>query len=428
MAQSDNLAGLLYFSDKVRHGLSQVADDNKEVAAKLMMYGSSLGEDMTDVTSKLGSLFIQWSNILLEYAACVNQFNETLKPITLRDEKILSGEYQAMMIRNTIDRLQNLPERTLLIERNIAKYGSLLDTVQKATDIERKENQEFTRRSMHLGLTSLMNGMHTMAGKTDVIPTYGTDIVDEINRDFTKYDSCTPYISKDKTQKIYDDATHAISIWPVIDNKLGNNCSSNIPIRVNNNGIQQSPSIPATVDHQLTSPSSSPSISASSSTSSKPQSTEKTPFKKLAEDPIMHYSFHKPNVYRDHLNNMEASNISHNTTDDLLSPEIIVFPSSSHPVNSKFIGGFPGFYVDENKRPLNNLLQKNSDSFRPISLPPLPYKNTATQFDTNTLFNVPLKINTQAQGYNVGGFVLPNFSKSTPNYRSPVPSGGTRLL
>ncbi|KAI8068119.1 Eisosome component PIL1-domain-containing protein [Gilbertella persicaria] len=204
------LSNVLEYTQKSSRDISQLADNNRMAANNLMAYGSHMGDDLTDVTHKLGQLLTTWSNILMEFSDAVHQYQDTLKSISLKEEALQPSREQKRKLNESIERLQG--SYASMDKMNALK--TQLRELEAFTEPDEVEMTNFKRIATREGLYLLLNGMHAMASKTDIISTFGKYIVDELDvAPIQPGQVRPPYEAMNKTKRIQEDAIRAIEAW-----------------------------------------------------------------------------------------------------------------------------------------------------------------------------------------------------------------------
>ncbi|KAF1797360.1 Eisosome component PIL1-domain-containing protein [Mucor lusitanicus] len=397
------LLGVLEYSQKSSRCIGQLADDNRVSANNLMTYGSVLGDDLTDVTSRLGHLLIQWSNILMEFQDSVDQYRDTLKSITVKEASLQPGRDQKRKLRDQIERLQN----SLSSMDKVNNLKEQLAQLEEFTAPDEAEMSNFKRIATREGLYLLLNGMHAMSSKSDIISTFGKYIVDELDVDPVKAgEERRPYTGAEKTKRIQEDAQRAIEQWNPDKAKVRRTLTAHHghnPLIV-----KQLPPVPPKEDAVV-----SPTPSATTSTKSDNTEEASVPPRHVSlEEQNKQYSFYKP--------------------DDVVEDEDEPRPSASTSTTTTHTthggGGFSSVYLHHSSpfqsqqqpfQPQQQLNQQNLYQFYQHYLPPRPYDEMKSIFSPGAVFR-----GEETKRHDAGGFVLPS---TNPNYR-PNPSTSSRSV
>ncbi|KAI8967813.1 Eisosome component PIL1-domain-containing protein, partial [Mycotypha africana] len=196
--------------------ISQLAEQNRVSASHLRTFGSVLGQNFSDVTYGVGELLGQWSNILMEWAHTMDLYRDTLKTIQRKEAALQPARDQKRKLMDQIDRMQ-----TSLSSSSREKQAHLqeqLSRLQSFTQPDEDELVAFRTMATKEALYLLLNGMHAMARKTDIVSVFGKYIVDELK------DGCSTAAAaaaaanqeqypKRKTKRIVEDALNAIDVW-----------------------------------------------------------------------------------------------------------------------------------------------------------------------------------------------------------------------
>ncbi|KAI9264464.1 Eisosome component PIL1-domain-containing protein [Sporodiniella umbellata] len=211
------LSGILEHTSKISKGIVQVADDNRIASNNLIMYGSPLGEDLTDVTGKMGNLLVEWSTVLMEFSDSIEQYRETLKSITAKESTLQQSRDQKRKMKEQIDKLS---ESALATDRMNALKEQLKE-LEEFTAPDEIEMDNFKRVATREALYLMLNGMFALSSKTDIISSFGKYIVDELNTDpIQPGEERPPYHGTAKTKRVQEDARNAIYNWKPDQGKL----------------------------------------------------------------------------------------------------------------------------------------------------------------------------------------------------------------
>ncbi|KAI8640824.1 Eisosome component PIL1-domain-containing protein [Parasitella parasitica] len=381
------LLDVLENSQKSIRSIGQLANDNRVSANNLISYGSVLGDDTADVTNKLGHLLILWSNILMEFQDSVNQYRDTLKSISVKEATLQPGRDQKRKIRDQIERLKS----SLSALDKVKSLEEQLEQLEEFTAPDEADMKNFKRIATREGLYLLLNGMHAMASKSDIISTFGKYIVDELDVEPVKAgEERRPYEGTEKTKRIHDDAQKAIEEWNPDKAKVRRTLTAHHghnPLIV-----KQLPPVPF---KEKTSPVPSTTASVKSDCSQEEQKDKEEesvyiPDRTVSlEEQNKQYSFYKP--------------------DDVAEKD------DPDPSASKTTNGFSNVYLhhvspfqqSQQIHQQQQLNQQNLYQFYQHYLPPRPYDEIKSIFSPGAVFG-------EGSRNNAGGFVLPS---SNPNYR-----------
>ncbi|KAI7907739.1 Eisosome component PIL1-domain-containing protein [Cokeromyces recurvatus] len=437
------LLGVLEYSNKSSGHVVQLADMNRISAHNLMTFGSYLGDDLTDVTQKMGHLLVEWSNVLIEFSDAINQYRETLKSISLKEAILQPGRDRKRKLKDNIESLQN----SLSSLDKVNAYKEQLEELEKFTELDEIEMSNFKRIATREALYLLLNGMHAMASKTDIISTFGKYIVDELDVKPIKVgQEREEYLVTEKTKRIKEDAIRAIAEWHPDKAKVrrtltahhGHNplISKQLPPAPDNNNNSSS----------NTSPSPSATISTTSSSSKRSNNEEEhnVPDRTVSlTEQNKQYSFYKPDeivvvATVEEKNDEEKIDIQLPITmmpTTTYQPQLS--PSTSNTTTQQAYdsgggGGFSDLYLFQTPNyhfQQHTLNQQNLYQFYQNYLPPRSYDDVASMFSPGAVFqghNNNNNNNEQSKNkhYDVGGFVLPF---TNPNFHLG-PSTSTQSL
>ncbi|OBZ87787.1 Sphingolipid long chain base-responsive protein LSP1 [Choanephora cucurbitarum] len=204
------LSNVIDYTGKSSRDVAHLADNNRISANNLMAYGSHIGDDLTDVTHKLGQLLTEWSNVLMEFSDTMDQYRDTLKSISIKEQALQPSRDQKRKLQESIERLQS--SYNSLDKLNALK--AQLKELEEFTEVDEVEMANFKRIATREGLYILLNGMHAMASKTDIVSTFGKYIVDELDvAPIQPHQTRPEYQGAEKTKRIQEDALRAIEMW-----------------------------------------------------------------------------------------------------------------------------------------------------------------------------------------------------------------------
>ncbi|KAI8334464.1 Eisosome component PIL1-domain-containing protein [Blakeslea trispora] len=211
------LLGVIEYTGKSSRNVAHLADNNRISANNLMAYGSHIGDDLTDVTHKLGQLLMEWSHVLMEFSGTMDQYRDTLKSISIKEQALQPSRDQKRKLQESIERLQS--SYSSLDKVNALKEQ--LKELEEFTEADEVEMANFKRIATREGLYLLLNGVHAMASKSDIVSTFGKYIVDELDvAPIEPYQTRPEYQGAEKTKRVQEDALRAIENWTPDQTKL----------------------------------------------------------------------------------------------------------------------------------------------------------------------------------------------------------------
>ncbi|OAD80059.1 hypothetical protein PHYBLDRAFT_14458, partial [Phycomyces blakesleeanus NRRL 1555(-)] len=145
------------------------------------------------------------------YTGNCEQYRETIKSIGERDSLLTETRDKKRRLEESITKLQdNSPESV----DKIADLKKQLSDLVASTEPDEVEMSNFKRVAAREALYLLLNGMHELASKTDIISSFGKYIVDELDvTPITPGQERSTYQGTNKTARIVKDATNAITNW-----------------------------------------------------------------------------------------------------------------------------------------------------------------------------------------------------------------------
>ncbi|KAF7731788.1 hypothetical protein EC973_008303 [Apophysomyces ossiformis] len=191
--EDKNLNDLLDTEKKVASLWGQMAEERRVSANHMMRYGRPQGHDISVVRRNY------------------EQYQTTMKTIAERESTLFaSREKKRRLMENIVKWEENHPGAV----DKLMELKSQLAELEKATEMDEVEMSNFKRVATREALYLLLNGMHEMASKTDVIASFGKYIVDELDVTPVKVGQERPeYKGALQTTRIVDDATRALDNW-----------------------------------------------------------------------------------------------------------------------------------------------------------------------------------------------------------------------
>lgn len=346
----------------------------------------------------------------MEFQDAVDQYRDTLKSISVKESSLQPSRDQKRKLREQIERLQS----SLSSMDKVNNLKEQLAQLEEFTAPDEAEMSNFKRIATREGLYLLLNGMHAMSSKSDIISTFGKYIVDELDVDPVKVgEERRPYLGAEKTKRIQEDAQRAIEQWNPDKTKVRRTLTAHHghnPLIV-----KQLPPVPPK-DVEAVSP--TPSATASTKSEASKNSAEEAsvpPRVVSLEEQNKQYSFYKP--------------------DEVVEDEDEPRPSASTSTSTATTntphggGGFSSVYLHHSspfqsqqqpfQQQQQQLNQQNLYQFYQHYLPPRPYDEMKSIFSPGAVFK-----GEETKKHDAGGFVLPS---TNPNYH-PNPSTSSRSV
>ncbi|CAO3595146.1 unnamed protein product [Absidia cylindrospora] len=212
------LQQLLEDEKKLKGHWLLLANEQRIAANDLILYGRPLGDDLTDVTQKMGSLMIKWSEMLTNFAGSCDQYQLTLKSISERESTLYSSREKKHRLEESITRLEQ--DHPGAVDK-LADLKQQLASLEQATEVDEREMDNFKRMAVREAFYLLLNGMHEMASKTDVMSSFGKYIVDELDVTPVKDgEERQKYKGSEQTSRILNDASYAVDNWKPDGSKI----------------------------------------------------------------------------------------------------------------------------------------------------------------------------------------------------------------
>ncbi|KAI8088675.1 Eisosome component PIL1-domain-containing protein [Halteromyces radiatus] len=438
--QDPGLQQLLENGKKMTSQWLLLGDEQRIAANDLVIYGRPLGDDLTDVTSKLGSLMTKWSEILANFAGSYDQYQLTLKSIAERESTLYNSREKKQKLQESIDKLeQDHPgavDKVTDLKRQLAELN-------QATEVDEREMDNFKRMAMREAFYLLLNGMHEMASKTDVISSFGKYVVDELDVTPVKEgEERKPYQGSDQTTRIVSDASYAMEHWKPDGAKVRRTLTSHHgrnPLVSKNKALPPAPveselstTINATTDSQDSNDDRTLDNNNIEESSSSPSQPEEEPTSLLKQDSIR--SLHKPDAVEEDLrddDDLPLAPMSPRPQSATLQDYSQVFSPS--PQQQQFHGHSGGFSTVYLGLPDHQKLYQFYTNYSPPKsyeemsriLSPQAVFHPSPQQQRQSVGQSPLSPSSSSsyQRMDAGGFALPG--GNPPSYLVPQPSVST---
>lgn len=370
----------------------------------------------------------------MEFSDSIDQYRETLKSISIKESSLQPSRDQRRKLREKIEQLQS----SLSSMDKVQALQDQLQQLEEFTEPDEVEMSNFKRIATREALYILLNGMHAMASKSDIVSTFGKYIVDELNVEPIKVGEERPkYLATEKTKTIVEDAKKTIEQWnpdrtkvrrtltshhghnpliikqlpPVPKNSVSSG-SGNGSAGSSSNNIKVNKS-PVTSKENSRTPSPTTSSGSVKSTTSDKKPVTIPPRIVSLEEQHKQFSFYKPD-------DTVIGSDEEPADQPIKSPPILSPSSSTNTANHHHGGGggFSDMYLNTHHHPIYQqpgLNQQNLYQFYQNYLPPRSYEDmTTAMFSPAAVFHG--ENNTQRmKKHEAGGFVLPS---SNPNFVS----------
>lgn len=146
----------------------------------------------------------------MEFSDVMIQYRDTLKSIAVKEATLQSSREQKRKLRESIDKLQG--SLSSLDKLNALKVQ--LAQLEEFTAPDELELENFKRIATREALYNMLNGMHAMASKTDMVANYGKYIVDEFDATPLEMgETRAPYTGQQRTKKMEEEAKLKIDQW-----------------------------------------------------------------------------------------------------------------------------------------------------------------------------------------------------------------------
>ncbi|KAI8068002.1 Eisosome component PIL1-domain-containing protein [Gongronella butleri] len=271
---------LLQFLDsqkKVSLQWLQVADEQRIAANNFMMYGRPLGDDLTDVTGKMGNLLNTWVQVVRDFSETCDQFQMTMKSIADRESTLFRSREKRRKLQEALTNLER--DHPAAVEKQM-ELKDKLRRANEASAADECEMDNFKRVAVRESMYLFLNGMHEFASKTDLVSVFGKYVADELDVAPIKcHEERKPYQGSEQTSRIVKDASQAIEGWTPDNAKLRRTLTAH---HGTNPLIAQQKALP-------------PAPSESSSTTSASNSTSRRPPPPLTSQDST-FSLHKPDA------------------------------------------------------------------------------------------------------------------------------------
>ncbi|KAI9494036.1 Eisosome component PIL1-domain-containing protein [Zychaea mexicana] len=396
---------------------ARMSEERRISANHLKMFGQPLGDDLTDVTSKLGELLILFSSTMTEFSSSYDQYCDTMKTMADKESTLLSDREKRARLIEAIERHeQEHPggvDKLMQLKEQLAKVES--KTLPAETGLG-----NYQRIAMREAMYLLLNGMDEMASKMDMIASFGKYIVDELDVTPIEPGQGRPeYSGSERTATVVKDVKRAVDFWKPDGAKLRRTLTSQHGHNPLVKKLPPAPPVPTTLtDDELPTREEKEKDDAEK-TQENDEQLENEEEKADEDDNASFYSMsntatptdkpeeasHKPDEPSPSSRYLHVRNTSTESNPGGFYP-----PQSPRPAVGP--GGFSSVYLDQ---------QQNLYQFYQHYAPPQPYEDMARHHYRPSPFASPYMGPQQggAGGSHLGpgGFVLPS---SNPYYHSPA--------
>ncbi|GAB5585384.1 hypothetical protein Unana1_00284 [Umbelopsis nana] len=199
------------FLQEEKNGLElfkQLAQQRRHSAHAMVTYGRPLGDDLTDATEKVGQLMNYWSDVLNEFTSSFEQYRNTLKTIVEREKVLIADREKKRSLEDRIHTTQrNQPEAV----HKVNEYKAQLAELEQKMLPGETEIGNYKRMATKEAFYLLFNGMHELAGKTDIIATTAKYCADKVD---------VHPIQPGEQRTPYRDTKRALDTWTPDQNKV----------------------------------------------------------------------------------------------------------------------------------------------------------------------------------------------------------------
>ncbi|KAI8578543.1 hypothetical protein K450DRAFT_246291 [Umbelopsis ramanniana AG] len=421
-------AGNIYQDDKhfyvflqeEKNGLElfkQLAGQRRQAGHAMVTYGRPLGDDLTDVTDKVGQLMNCWSDVLQEFANNFEQYRNTFKTIAEREKVLMSDREKKRSLEDRIHSTQrNQPEA---VHRINEFKTQLADLEQKMLPAE-TEIGNYKRMATKEALYLLFNGMHELGSKTDIIATTAKYCADQVNvHPIQPGEQREPYRGTTQTSNMVKDAKRALDSWTPDQNKVRRTLTSAnrgrnplVGRRRPSDVDKELPEIPEPSQSQDRLDAPNPMASLSTPTSQRDRVRHRTTSITNANDD----EYDTRSSYR-HSTPIAAADYDPRKPDEIRPPSPWDHHSPSPPSRGPSPTYPPGSYY------LTPPEYQQYYQFYEQYTPPQPWEEAAGQLIRSPAVFHPTAHPTESRR-DAGGFVLPGSvpSEHEPELRSPTPT------
>ncbi|KAG2177760.1 hypothetical protein INT43_003007 [Umbelopsis isabellina] len=196
----------------------QLAQERRQAAHGMVTYGRPLGDDLTDITEKVGQLMVYWSDVIAGFANNYEQYRNSLKTIAEQEKVLMSNREKKRSLEDRIHSTQrNQPEAV----HRVNEYKAQLTELEQKMLPGETEIGNYKRMATKEALYILFNGMHELAGKTDIIATTAKYCADNIDvHPIQPGEQRAAYRSTEQTTRMVNDAKRALDTWSPDQNKV----------------------------------------------------------------------------------------------------------------------------------------------------------------------------------------------------------------
>ncbi|CAG8452580.1 8540_t:CDS:2 [Dentiscutata erythropus] len=172
-----NIAILLAEEKNLLTSLQNVSAERKEASRLLHVWGKEGGEDISDITEKLGDLFAKVSDVEAVMIEKNGRYRKILKKIREAEEKLIPFRERRRKIQEEIQKIQKSHPKS----PRIPELESDLVFVNKDALNDETEAGNAIRKHLKEALTLLIDSMFECSEKVAIISGFGMNIVNLID-------------------------------------------------------------------------------------------------------------------------------------------------------------------------------------------------------------------------------------------------------
>ncbi|KAF0522017.1 sphingolipid long chain base-responsive protein pil1 [Gigaspora margarita] len=205
-----NIALLVTEQKNLLTSLQNVSTERKEASRLLNVWGKEAGDDISDITEKLGDLFSKISDVETVMIEKNGHYRKILKKIREAEEKLIPFRERRRKIQDEIQKIQKshpksprIPE--LEADLVFVNRDALKDEIEAGNAI---------RKHLKEALTIHLDSMFECSEKIAIISGFGMNIVNLIDVTPCKVDEKRPeYKERENTHQIVKDCQVSLLRW-----------------------------------------------------------------------------------------------------------------------------------------------------------------------------------------------------------------------
>ncbi|CAG8456901.1 10754_t:CDS:2, partial [Cetraspora pellucida] len=197
-----NIALLVTEEKNVLTSLQHVSVERKEASKLLNVWGKDAGDDLSDITEKLGDLFSKIADVEAVMIEKTGHYRKMLKNIREAEEKLIPHREKRRKIQEEIQKIKKSHPKS----PRIPELEADLAYVNKEAANDEIEAGNVIRKHLKEALTLRLNSMFECSQKIAIVTGFGLNVVNLI-------DTTPCKVGKETTHQIIKDCQVSLLRW-----------------------------------------------------------------------------------------------------------------------------------------------------------------------------------------------------------------------